>query len=266
MLHHIIYRNTNSDVPWVVFIHGAGGSSTIWYKQINPFRKEYNLLLVDLRGHGRTLVEEHVNKKLEYTFPSIAQEIYEVLDANSIDKANFIGVSLGTILIRQLIEIDRNRVHSVVMTGAIVSLNWFSRFVIAFGNPIKKIAPYMLLYKLFAFIVLPRKSHVQSRAVFIHEAKKLKKKEFIRWFGLTRFLDETLKKFYVQLHHLPVLYISGKQDYMFIEDVCKMAELESKSKLAVVDNCGHIVNIERFEEFNAISLDWLRECNKKSLF
>ena len=62
MLHHIIYKNENPNAEWIVFIHGAGGSSTIWFKQINAFRKEYNLLLVDLRGHGRTIVDDKINK------------------------------------------------------------------------------------------------------------------------------------------------------------------------------------------------------------
>ena len=66
MIYHTTYRNENSSAEWVVFIHGAGGSSSIWYKQINAFRKEFNLLLVDLRGHVQTEVHEHLNTEKEY--------------------------------------------------------------------------------------------------------------------------------------------------------------------------------------------------------
>jgi pimeloyl-ACP methyl ester carboxylesterase len=45
---------------------------------------------------------------------------------------------------------------------------------------------------------------------------------------------------------------------MFIEDVQKMAKLEPRGTMAVVENCGHIVNIEQAEEFNRVTLDWLR--------
>ena len=45
---------------------------------------------------------------------------------------------------------------------------------------------------------------------------------------------------------------------MFIEDVKKMAKLEPHGTMAVVENCGHIVNIEQAEEFNRVTLDWLR--------
>ena len=39
---------------WVVFVHGAGGSSSIWYKQIRDFREHFNVLLIDLRGQDVT--------------------------------------------------------------------------------------------------------------------------------------------------------------------------------------------------------------------
>ena len=258
MLHHILYKHENTSAPWVVFIHGAGGSSTIWFKQINTYRKEYNLLLIDLRGHGRTKVDESVNKRLIYSFPSIAQEVYDVLDLNKIERAKFIGVSLGTILIRQLVELNSLRVNSMIMSGAIISLTNFSRFLIVVGNTLKKVVPFMFLYTLFAVIILPRRNHAKSRAVFIHEAKKMKKSEFIRWFGITRYLDSLLKRYQKQPHGLPILFISGRQDHMFIEDVKKMAILEPKGMMAVVENCGHIVNIEQAEEFNRVTLDWLR--------
>ena len=168
MLHHIIYKNENPNAPWVVFIHGAGGSSTIWFKQVNPFRKEFNLLLVDLRGHGRTIVDEKTNKKLDYSFPSIASEVFDVLDKNSIERAHFVGVSLGTLIIRQLAELAPDRILSMVLTGAIISLTPLSRTLIFVGNTLKKVVPFMFLYSLFAFIILPRRNNAKSRSVFIH--------------------------------------------------------------------------------------------------
>lgn len=261
ILNHIIYKNPEPNAEWVVFIHGAGGSSTIWYKQINSFRKHYHLLLIDLRGHGRTKVDEEVNKRLDYTFDSIAQEIYDVLDVNSISKAHFVGVSLGTILIRQLVDIDQSRIISMVMSGAIVSLTNFSRILIIIGNSLKKSVPFLFLYTLFAFIILPKRSHKKSRSVFIHEAKKMKKTEFIRWFGLTRSLDKLLKVYQKSTHGLPILFISGKEDHLFIEDVKKMAQLEPKGKLEIIENCGHIVNIEKAEIFNEITLAYLTQQN-----
>ena len=48
MIHYKEYSNNNSKREWVTFVHGAGGSSAIWKKQIPYFSKAFNLLLVDL--------------------------------------------------------------------------------------------------------------------------------------------------------------------------------------------------------------------------
>ena len=53
MIYYTKYVSDNSNNrKWITFVHGAGGSSTIWFKQIKYFSKKYNLLLLDLRGHG----------------------------------------------------------------------------------------------------------------------------------------------------------------------------------------------------------------------
>ena len=65
---------------WVVFIHGAGGSSAVWYKQLKDFKKEFNLLLVDLRGHGKSADLPQAIWSDEYTFEAVTQDILEVLN------------------------------------------------------------------------------------------------------------------------------------------------------------------------------------------
>ena len=49
-----------------------------------------------------------------------------------------------------------------------------------FGNVFKSVVPYILLYKLFAFIIMPKKNHKESRLLFVKEAKKLYQKEFLK--------------------------------------------------------------------------------------
>ena len=72
MLHYTVYRNTKIKSPWITFIHGAGGSSSIWFKQIRYFSKFFNLLLIDLRGHGnsKSLIINPFQPCLLYTSPS----------------------------------------------------------------------------------------------------------------------------------------------------------------------------------------------------
>ena len=52
MLNYEIYDNKKEN--WVVFLHGIGGSTLTWKKQIEAFSEKYNLLLLDLQGHGKS--------------------------------------------------------------------------------------------------------------------------------------------------------------------------------------------------------------------
>jgi len=65
---------------WIVFIHGAGGSSAVWHKQLRDFQRDYNLLLIDLRGHGKSTDLPQAIWNQEYTFEAVTRDIIEVLD------------------------------------------------------------------------------------------------------------------------------------------------------------------------------------------
>ena len=259
MLYHSTHINENVNSEWLVFVHGAGGSSTIWHKQIKAFKKHFNILLIDLMGHGQNVVSDDLNKKLEYSFKAISKEVVDVMNELKIDKANFVGVSLGTILIRELIESHPERILKSILTGTIIRLNTYSKTLIVIGNTTKHILPFMVLYKIFAFIIMPRDNHKKSRNIFVREAKKLKKSEFLRWFKLTKTLNRNLKFYSEKIHNFPVLYLMGRQDHLFIKDSIEMSKMEVNSKLEIIENCGHIVNIEQAELFNIKAIEFLRE-------
>ncbi len=257
MLSYTIYNHSTS-LQWVTFVHGAGGSSSIWFKQIRDFKKQYNILLLDLRGHGNSKNAIQTAFKQKYTFESITNDILEVLDHLQIEKSHFIGISLGTILIRQLAETHPKRVQSMILGGAILKMNFQSQVLMKVGNIFKYVLPYLILYKLFAFIIMPKKNHKQSRLLFINEAKKLYQKEFIKWFKLTAEINPLLKWFRQIELNIPTLYVMGEEDYMFLPSVRKVVENHSKSsQLAVIPNSGHVVNVEQPIHFNQIVLNFI---------
>ena len=258
MLHHSIYRTQNQKASWITFIHGAGGSSAIWFKQIRFFSRYFNLLLIDLRGHGASQGLIQNPFKTKYSFESIAEDILEVMDHVMIEKSHFVGISLGTILIRQLADMQPKRVEKMIMGGAILELNLRSRILMYFGNATKSILPYMWLYRFFAFIIMPNRNHKESRILFIREAKKLYQKEFIRWFKLTSEVIPKLKILRKVSANIPTLYIMGDQDYMFLPSVRKITESDHLSQLLVLEECGHVVNVEKPEKFNEGMLLFLK--------
>jgi pimeloyl-ACP methyl ester carboxylesterase len=262
LINHTLYRNENSQ-KWVTFVHGAGGSSSIWFKQIREFQKHYNVLLLDLRGHGASKTPIKSTFKQKYTFAAIANDILEVLDHQKIEKSHFIGISLGTILIRQLAETHPNRVESMILGGAILKMNFRSQILMKVGNIFKYVLPYLILYRFFAFVIMPNKNHKQSRLLFINEAKKLYQKEFIKWFKLTAEINPVLKWFRQIELDIPTLYIMGEEDYMFLPSVKKVVEKHNKSsQLIVIENCGHVVNVEQPNQFNQKVIEYIELIGK----
>ena len=257
MLHYSTYTNSKSK-PWVTFVHGAGGSSSIWFKQIREFSKHFNVLMVDLRGHGKSKRSFLNAFKKKYTFTSLAQDIVEVLDKEKIKSSHFVGISLGTILIRQIAETYPKRIKSMVMAGAIMKLNVRSQILMRFGNLFKSIIPYLWIYRLFAYIIMPKKNHKESRLLFVREAKKLYKKEFMRWYKLTSDLNPLLKLFRQIDIKIPTLYLMGREDYMFLPSIKQISKSQKLSQLSVVENSGHVVNVDQPIEFNNRAISFIR--------
>jgi pimeloyl-ACP methyl ester carboxylesterase len=241
----------------VTFVHGAGGSSTIWYKLVRDFKKHFNVLILDLRGHGNSKPKLKDTFNPKYTFDSITDDIVEVIDHLKIKKSHFVGISLGTILIRNLAEKKPELVKSMIMGGAIIKMNFRSQILMKVGNLFKSVVPYMLLYKLFAFIIMPKKNHKKSRSLFVNEAKKLYQKEFLRWFTLTSEINPLLRFFRAKDIKIPTLYVMGAEDHLFLPSIKNIVSKHVTSSLFIVDNCGHVVNVEQPEMFNNQSIKFI---------
>lgn len=255
MLHYSIHKLSDS-APWVTFVHGAGGSSTIWYKQIRAFKEDFNLLLIDLRGHGKSKGGAYERLK-RYSFEHIGNEVMEVLDHLKIETSHFVGISLGTIIIRDINERFPARTSGMVMGGAIVKLNLRAQVLMRFGDIVKSIVPFILLYRFFAFIIMPRKTHRESRNLFIREAKKVYEKEFKRWFTLISEINPLLALFRFKDPGNPTLYIMGEEDHMFLPAITRLVNDHSSSQLHIIPSCGHVVNVESPAIFNKEAISFL---------
>ena len=258
MLYYRTYEHP-TEYEWVVFVHGAGGSSTTWFKQIRAFSQHFNVLVVDLRGHGESRYSN--NKPFDsrnYTFDDISRDILEVLDHLHIEKAHFVGMSLGSILVRNLAEMAPERVQSLILGGAITRLNLRSRVLVGVGNLFKRVMPYLWLYSLFAWIIMPRKTHREARSIFIQEARKLCQKEFLRWFKLTWRINPLLRFFEEKDTPMPVLYVMGEEDHMFLPAVRRIIEKQKNCFLKVVEGAGHVCNIDRPHLFNRYVINFLQ--------
>ncbi|WP_064093537.1 alpha/beta fold hydrolase [Rossellomorea aquimaris] len=240
---------------YVVFLHGIGGTSNIFGKQLPVFNKNYNVVTIHLPGHGQSPSIQSYNE--EFTIELIVKEVLKVLDHIKIERAHFVGISLGSVLIHAILQIAPNRVKSAVLGGCITRFTFFTKSLLLAGDTIKRFIPFMWLYKTFAYIMMPKNNHKISRMLFIREAKKMKRNDFLGWYSLTPIVRSTYECVQEKASHVPKLYISGKEDHLFVDSLKRDTKNDPSAKRVFIPDCGHVCNVEKPKIFNQLALDFL---------
>ena len=261
MIYHRKFIHQKSKT-WVVFVHGAGGSNVVWFRQLKEFKKYFNVLLVDLRGHGKSKPASKEEDSY-YSFDEVALDVIHLMDYHEIKKAHLVGISLGCIVIRAIDKLAPGRAESIVLGGAIIQFNKTLRVLISMAKILNSVLPYMWLYKLNALILMPYHRHRESRNIFIQEAVKLGEKEFAKWMKLTREIKENLNEFLNIEPSAPVLYLMGDGDHMFLPMVADLVKKHVNAKLEVIKNSGHCCNLDQATIFNEISILFIKKNSGK---
>ena len=264
MIYHRKFIHPKSKT-WVVFVHGAGGSNGVWFRQLKEFKKYFNVLLVDLRGHGKSK-PENPGQDTDYSFDEIALDVIQIMDHLQIRKAHLVGISLGCIVIRAIDKLAPGRAESIVLGGAIIQFNKTLKVLISMARILNSVLPYMWLYKLNAIILMPLRRHRESRNIFIKEAIKLGEKEFGRWMKMSREIKINLNEFIHREPAAPVLYLMGDGDHMFLPMVANLVKKQLNARLEIIKNSGHCCNLDQATSFNEISIHFiLRNSGKNEL-
>jgi pimeloyl-ACP methyl ester carboxylesterase len=147
----IRHPQTKSDKPVMVFVHGWGGSGKYWRSTAAAMADDFDCLLYDLRGFGRSVLEGN-GLNLGYEMTDYAEDLKILLDELKLGQiylnAHSMGASIATLFINRY----RDRIHQAILTcngifeydaqafaafhkfGAYVvkfRYNWFLRFPFA---------------------------------------------------------------------------------------------------------------------------------------
>ena len=142
MLKYSIYKNKDSS-NWVTFIHGAGGSSSIWYKQIRTFSKKFNLLLIDLRN--KNISGKDAERVLGLSNITVNKNMVPFDDQSPFVTS---GIRIGTpaITTRGLVEADMDFVAESIDSSIKAHLD--DKMLSEIG---KKVESYMIERPLFTY-------------------------------------------------------------------------------------------------------------------
>jgi len=244
-------------------VHGAGGSTRTWRKQVEEFGGHYHLLIIDLPGHAGSA--EATRDQEKYDFEWISMRIWEVVDIHTQQPIHLVAVSLGSIIAMQMYALRPHGISALLFAGPIVSLSVKLRMLARSGLFIAKIIGFRNFYSLMAKVVLPRKNHKKSREIFVRESKFLSLLEYRKWTAMYgKYLDDTLRKLFSFQPHIPMLIMVGGQDHLFLKPSMMYANRFQAISLEVVQRCGHLVSLEKPEEFNRRCLEFLRTFGKVS--
>ncbi len=99
--------------PAVVLIHGYTDSARDWFPMLPYVSKQFRLILVDIRGHGRSSKPECCYSRLDFAY-----DIKLLLDALGVQKADIVGHSLGSIIAQTFAEYWPERTGRVVLISS----------------------------------------------------------------------------------------------------------------------------------------------------
>lgn len=261
LLYYEALEHKNPKADWLLLIHGAGGSTRTWKKQKDALSAFYNVLIVDLPGHGQSKDRKISHKT--YDFDIISNKIWEIVDHLKIPSAHLLGVSLGAIIAMQMRKLRPVKVLTVVLAGAIVRLDTKLKLISSFSLGLAKVIGFPKFYQFAAWLALPKKNHKKSREIFIRESRHLTDEEFRKWTALYgKCLNDTLKQIYNAVSDIPTILIMGEQDHFFLKQAKKYTQIHKNVQLKVIERCGHIVNLEKAERFNEVCLQFLKNWRK----
>lgn len=241
---------------WVVMIHGAGGSIEVWYRQVADFARHFNILLVDLAGHGGSANESFGNG---FNFTKAAEQVMEVVNHLKIAKGHFIGLSLGTIIVRYIAKHNPEQVSSMVLAGAVTRLNVKVRIMLSLVSTFRRLIPYRLIKRVIAKCIIPQEKYGHSKKLFLNNAKKVSLDSFLSWLKLGEGASTRIKELFNECVSIPTLYLMGEDDRLFLPQVQETVRNSGKNvSLVIVPDAGHVCNVDNKNFFNRCSLDFLK--------
>jgi 3-oxoadipate enol-lactonase len=95
--------------PWVVFSNSLATNLHMWDEQAEVLGRTFRTLRYDQRGHGRTDAPEG-----RYSFDVLVDDAIALFDAHGIDRAHFVGLSMGGMTAVALAEKHPERLNKIV--------------------------------------------------------------------------------------------------------------------------------------------------------
>ena len=250
---NIYYKITGEGEP-LLLIHGLGSSTRDWEEQVPVFSQKYQVIIIDLRGHGKT-----DKPKEPYSIPMFAEDIAELMKSLDINQVNALGISLGGSIAFQFAIDYPEMVKSLVIVNTGVEFKLDS-FKARYNFFMRKFIVSLVGMKKMGEVLAPR--------LFIKpEQEDLRQKLIERWaendkkayLNALKSLKGWTAKDRIHTINCPTLVISSDEDYTPVSVKEEYTALIPKGKVVVIDDARHAVTMEKPNQFNKIVMEFLSE-------
>ena len=252
------YIDDAANKEWLVFIHAAFVDHRMFEKQFDYFSGKYNLLAIDILGHGNSI---HAKKgdKIE----KMSDWVNRIFQKHDIPAAHFVGVSLGSVFIQDFANKYENKVLSLACFGGYDINN----FDIAKQKANSKSQMKMMMKALFSikwFAEANKKISAytsEAQTAFYDLNIRFKKSSLMY---LAR-LQNLINKYPNKQRKYKLLVGCGEHDIPTeIEIVNEWAEYENCEKI-IMKGAGHCVYMDVPQEFNIYLEKFLQNCHDNSV-
>lgn len=244
----LYYETAGSGEP-VLLLHGLGSSTRDWELQLPAWSGQYQVVMVDVRGHGRS-----AKRPGPYTVPQFASDIATFIDALGLTPVRVLGLSMGGMIAFQL-ALDRpDLCRSLVIVNSYPGIEfrtWSQRFFLWQRLIILRLTSMRRTGEFIGKRMFPKPEQAELRQEIARRWMDNDKtaylatlKGLLNWNVIAR-LGEIA---------CPVLVISGDRDYVPVADKEAFTAQMPHARLLVVPDSGHATPVDQAEVFNTAVL------------
>ena len=236
----------------LVFIHGLTGSISAWREYEKKFESDYNILNIDLRGHGKS---KKFKSSKDYQIKTFAEDIYQIIVTLKLERCVLISHSFGTLIALELLLSHPQIAESVIF----LSTTYDADKTLA----AKLTKPFLK----FAVAIIERLPFFNRTGRHIDYANYSNVGDWDIKLNIADIHNTSLRTYLLTLQHvyqtdynslwqsvsIPALIVHGKNDSVIpAKHALAMAEKISGSKLILIDNANHLFVINNIPETLAV--------------
>ncbi len=240
-----IYYEISGQGPPVLFIHGLGSSARDWEEQVADFSRDYQVITVDLRGHGRS-----DKPPGPYSIGLFAADVAGLLEGLKTGPVHVVGLSMGSAVAWHLALDHGEFVRTLVLTNMSAEVpvkGLRARFAFSLRVFIIKALGMKKLGAILARRLFPKPEHVEQRKTLVHRwAQNEKKASLSALFALKNWsVMDRLEEV-----KCPVLVVASDQDYSPLQHKEEYVRRMPEAELTVVEDAHHGLPLEWPEIYN----------------